>query len=68
MMMITNREKFLMIQLGKAEKYYGTVEQWLDEVIDDAGHTVEQALSSDADQHARNLSERHNTNQPVKGQ
>ena len=55
--MITNREKFLMIQWGKAEKYYETVDQWLDEVVDDAGHTVEQALSYDADQHQLNLNE-----------
>ena len=55
--MITDREKFLMIQWGKCHEYYGELNQWLNEVIDDMGHTVEQNLSYDADQHALNLTE-----------
>ncbi len=55
--MITDREKFLMIQWGKANQNYETVEEWLSVVIDDSGHTVEQELSYDADQHQLNLTE-----------
>jgi hypothetical protein len=55
--MITDREKFLMIQWGNTRPYYETVEDWLNEVIDDVGHTVEQELSYDADQHQLNLTE-----------
>jgi DNA gyrase inhibitor GyrI len=55
--MITDREKFLMIQWGKANQNYETVEDWLSVVMDDFGHTVEQELSYDADQHQLNLTE-----------
>jgi hypothetical protein len=55
--MITDREKFLMIQWGKTRSYYETLEDWLTEVIDDVGHTVEQQLSFDADQPQLNLTE-----------
>jgi hypothetical protein len=56
--MITDREKFLMIQWGNTRPYYETLEDWLTEVIDDVGHTVEQELSDDADQHELNLTEK----------
>jgi DNA gyrase inhibitor GyrI len=55
--MISDREKFLMIQWGKTNQNYETVEDWLSVVIDDVGHTVEQELSYDADQHQLNLTE-----------
>ena len=57
MKLISDREKFLMIQWGKCHENYETVDQWLNDVIDDVGHTVEQALSYDADQHQLNLTE-----------
>jgi hypothetical protein len=54
---ISDREKFLMIQWGKCHEYYETVDQWLSDVIDDQGHTVEDAVSYDADQYQLNLTE-----------
>lgn len=51
--MITDRERFLMQEAMKAaDNYDGDLEYWLNEVIDDLGHTVEQHLSHDADKHA----------------
>ena len=47
--MITEREKFLMREAVKASEYYKDLESWLDETIDDVGHTVEQYLDWDAD-------------------
>lgn len=55
--MITDREKFLMLQWGNAKDFYPTLDEWLNEVITDAGHTVEQNLSYDADIHALKLKE-----------
>ena len=47
--MITDREKFLMRQAMNAAFYYEDLDQWLNEVISDVGHTVEQNLDYDAD-------------------
>jgi len=46
---ITQRERFLMREAMKAAEHYGDLEKWLSEPVDDAGHTVEQHLSYDAD-------------------
>ena len=54
--MITEREKYLMQQAMHAAPFYRDLDQWLDEVISDVGHTVEQHLSYDADQHALHIS------------
>jgi len=45
---ITKREKFLMQEAMHAAPYYRDLDQWLNEVISDAGHTVEQHLDYDA--------------------
>jgi DNA gyrase inhibitor GyrI len=55
--MISDREKFLMIQWAKAKDVYPSLDLWLEVLIDDSGHTVEQELSYDADQHQLNLTE-----------
>ena len=55
--MVTAREKFLMLEWGKVIQFYkdslcddvGKIDEWLNTVVDDAGHTVEQHLSHDAD-------------------
>jgi hypothetical protein len=45
---LADREKFLMTQAMSAGSYYNDLGQWLGEVIDDVGHTVEQNLVYDA--------------------
>ena len=45
---VTEREKFLMREAMKAATNYDYLEEWLNEVVDDAGHTVEQLLDHEA--------------------
>lgn len=47
--MLTDREKFLMREAMDQGEYYKSLDDWLGEVISDAGHTVEQNLVHDAD-------------------
>jgi len=51
-MTINDRERFLMREAMKAAQHYSSLDDWLGEVIDDVGHTVEHHLSFDATQHA----------------
>ena len=53
-MMVTERERYLMIEWAKASAHYESVDQWLSDTIDDVGHTVEMALSHDATTYAIN--------------
>lgn len=48
MIELSKREKWLMQQAMGAAEYYKDLSQWIDESIDDAGHTVEQLFSFDA--------------------
>ena len=50
--LFTERELFLMREAMKAGAYYHDLDQWLDEVISDAGHTVEQSLNFDSVMHS----------------
>jgi hypothetical protein len=47
--MITDRERWLMRQAVGATTYYKSIDDWLDEVISDSGHTVADHLDYDAD-------------------
>ncbi len=47
--MITERERFLMQQAMAAAEYYDCVKDWIDETIDDQGHTVAQFINHEAD-------------------
>lgn len=53
--MITDRERFLMREAAKVAKFNPDIDEWLSEIIDDLGHTVEQHLSFDADKYERDL-------------
>ena len=46
--MLTEREKFLMPEAMKTATNYDYLEEWLNDVVDDAGHTVEQLLDHEA--------------------
>ncbi len=46
--LITEREKWLMRHARLNAEYYDSLEAWLDDVVDDAGHTVAMALAHDA--------------------
>ncbi len=48
--MLSEREKFLMREAMKSAEYHTDLEEWLEEVISDSGHTVEQNLDHDANQ------------------
>lgn len=48
--MITEREKFLMEQAMIAGEFYNTVDDWLADIIDDYGHTVENQLAENAEE------------------
>ena len=52
---ISDREKFLMIQWASCHEFYESLDQWLNDVIDDQGHTVEDELIYDADRHELGL-------------
>ena len=52
--MITEREKFLMREAMHAAPFYSDLDQWINEVISDVGHTVEQHLDYDADRISEN--------------
>ena len=47
-MMLTEREKFLMREAMKAATNYDYLEEWLNDVVDNPGHTVEQLLDHEA--------------------
>ena len=46
--MISEREKYLMREAMKASSFYKNLDSWLNEVISDAGNTVEEHLDHDA--------------------
>jgi len=56
--MITNRERFLMLQWSRHSEENDNIQEWLDTVIDDMGHTVEQHLSHEADEHEKLLEDK----------
>ena len=47
-MKLTNRDRFFIKEAFKAGSCYDNVEQWLSEVLNDAGNVVEQSLACDA--------------------
>ncbi len=49
--MLTERERFLMREAWNTSSncFYDSFDQWLDDRIDDAGHTIEHVLVFDAD-------------------
>ena len=54
-MLINDRERWLMREAMKAAPYYNDLHDWLNEIIDDVGSTVEQHLDYDANQHALHI-------------
>lgn len=48
--MLSDREKHLMKLAMESSEYYASLDEWLSEVIDDQGHTVEQWIDWEADQ------------------
>ena len=49
-MKLTQRDKFFIREAFKAAAFYKTPDDWLCEVLNDIGHTVEQSLACDAEQ------------------
>lgn len=55
---ITARERYLMNQAFGVSENYNDADTWLAEVISDSGHTVEDAISWEADQHQKEEDEK----------
>jgi hypothetical protein len=49
-MKLTQRDRFFIKEAFKAGSFYKSTDEWLNEVLNDAGNTVEQSLACDAQQ------------------
>jgi len=49
---LTERERWLMKESWKARDYYTYFEEWIDDRVDDCGHTVGELLAAQGRHHA----------------
>lgn len=49
-MPLTQRDRFFIKEAFKAGRFFKTPDEWLSEVLNDAGYTMEQSLVCDARQ------------------
>jgi hypothetical protein len=45
---LTKRDRWIIAQAFDGAQYYPSPQEWLSDVVDDVGHTVEMALAHDA--------------------